>query len=431
MHDICIIGAGWAGFSAAIKAKQLGLSVCLVEQKKIGGTCLNQGCIPTKVLVQSSRVFSHVKDYSVFGIEVEDAKINFDKIQQRKLAIIDKMAKGMQFQLSTKGVELIQGEAKFVNAEEILVDSRSIKAKHTIIAIGSRPIEQPFLKFNQKNIISSDDILDLKFIPESLLIVGGGVIGCEFANIFASFGTKVTIVEILEHILPNEDKDIAKKLEVALKRKGVKILTKTDVKTVPIDKFEKVLVCVGRFANTEIEGLDKIGIKIDKKGILVDEFLQTNIANIYAVGDCIGGHQLAHVAAYEGETAVENISGKNIPVDYSAVPNCIFTDPEVASVGLTEESAGAKGIQFQVGKFDFLGSGMAHILDETDGFIKVILESNSKEILGAAIIGPKATELIAVFSLAIKSKLKISQINDTIFAHPTLSEAIREATKSI
>jgi len=431
MHDICIIGAGWAGFSAAIKVKQLGLSVCLVEQKKIGGTCLNQGCIPTKVLVQSARIFSHIKDNSVFGVEVKGAEVNFDKIQQRKLAIVDKMSKGMEFQLSTKGVELIKGEAKFVNADEILVDSRSIKAKNVIIAIGSRPIELPFLKFNQKNIISSDDILDLKFIPESLLIVGGGVIGCEFANIFASLGAKVTIVEILEHILPNEDKDIAKKLEVALKRKSVKILTKTDVKTVALDKFEKVLVCVGRVANKEIEGLEKIGVKTDKKGILVNEFMQTNIDNLYAVGDCIGGHQLAHVAAYEGELAVDNILDKKIPADYSAVPNCIFTDPEISSVGLTEEAAKAKGIQYQIGKFDFLASGMAHILDETDGFIKVISDSNSKEILGAAIVGPKATELIAVFSLAMKSKLKISQINDTIFAHPTLSEAIREATKSI
>ncbi|HOX54213.1 MAG TPA: dihydrolipoyl dehydrogenase [Candidatus Omnitrophota bacterium] len=431
MHDICIIGAGWAGYSAAIKAKELGLAVCLVEKKKIGGTCLNQGCIPTKVLVQSSRIFSHIKDSSVFGVEVEGAEVNFDKIQQRKSAIVDKLAKGMQFQLSSKGVEIIQGEAKIVSADEVLVDSKSIKAKNIIVAVGSRPVELPFLKFNQKNVVSSDDILDLKFIPESLLIVGGGVIGCEFANIFASLGSKVTIVEILEHILPNEDKDIAKKLELALKRKGVKILTKTDVKTVALDKFEKVLVCVGRAANTTIEGMEKIGVKIDKKGILVNEFLQTNIPNIYAVGDCIGGHQLAHVAAYEGETAVENISGKNIPVDYSAVPNCIFTDPEVASVGLTEEVAAAKGVQYQIAKFDFLGSGMAHILDETDGFIKVLFDSNSREILGAAIIGPKATELIAVFSLAIKSKLKISQINDTIFAHPTLSEAIREATKSI
>ncbi|MDD2654785.1 MAG: FAD-dependent oxidoreductase, partial [Candidatus Omnitrophica bacterium] len=371
------------------------------------------------------------KDSSVFGVEVEGAEVNFDKIQQRKSAIVDKLAKGMQFQLSSKGVEIIQGEAKIVSADEVLVDSKSIKAKNIIVAVGSRPVELPFLKFNQKNVVSSDDILDLKFIPESLLIVGGGVIGCEFANIFASLGSKVTIVEILEHILPNEDKDIAKKLELALKRKGVKILTKTDVKTVALDKFEKVLVCVGRAANTTIEGMEKIGVKIDKKGILVNEFLQTNIPNIYAVGDCIGGHQLAHVAAYEGETAVENISGKNIPVDYSAVPNCIFTDPEVASVGLTEEVAAAKGVQYQIAKFDFLGSGMAHILDETDGFIKVLFDSNSREILGAAIIGPKATELIAVFSLAIKSKLKISQINDTIFAHPTLSEAIREATKSI
>jgi dihydrolipoamide dehydrogenase len=359
------------------------------------------------------------------------AKINFEKLQNRKNAIIEKLNNGMQFQLKTKGIDFIKGKAKIVSSDEVAVDSKSIKTKNIIIAIGSKSMELPFLKFDQKKIISSDEILDLKFVPESLLIVGGGVIGCEFASIFSSLGTKVTIVEILEQILPNEDKDIAKKLEVAFKKKGIKVLTKTDVKIAELDKFEKVLVCVGRIANTDIEGLDKLGIKKDKKGILVNENLETNIPHIYAAGDCIGGHQLAHVAAYEGEIAAENVSGKKTSANYSVVPNCIFTDPEIASVGLTEETAKAKGISYQLGKFDFMASGMAHILDETDGFIKIIVDSNSKELVGASIIGPKATELISVFSLAIKSKLKISQIHDTIFAHPTLSEAIGEAAKSI
>jgi len=431
MYDICIIGAGWAGYSAATRAKQAGLSVCLVERSAVGGTCLNRGCIPTKVMVNSAKQFLATKKFPNLGIDVSAAKINFEKVQSRKNAIVDKLNKGMQFQLKTKGVDLVQGKAKIVGAGEISVDSKSIKAKNIIIAIGSKPTDLPFLKFDQKKIISSDDILDIKFIPESLLIVGGGVIGCEFASIFSSLGTKVTIVEILEHILPNEDKDVAKKLEVAFKKKGIKVLAKTDVKTVGLDKFEKVLVCVGRTANTDIEGLEKLGIKNDKKGISVNENLQTSIPNVYAVGDCIGGHQLAHIAAYEGEVAVENIAGKKIQADYSSVPNCIFTNPEVASVGLTEEQASQKEIAYQVSKFDFMASGMAHILDETEGFIKIIVDSNSKEVIGASIIGPKATELISVFSLAIKSKLKISQIHDTIFAHPTLSEGIGEAARGI
>ncbi|MFH1655436.1 MAG: dihydrolipoyl dehydrogenase [Candidatus Omnitrophota bacterium] len=431
MHDICIIGAGWAGYSAAMRAKQLGLSVCLVEQSAVGGTCLNRGCIPTKVMVNSAKSFSQTKKLPNFGVELSGAKINFEKIQSRKNAIVDKLNKGMQLQLKTKGIDFVQGKAKIVSADEISVDSKSIKAKNIIISIGSKPTELPFLKFDQKKIVSSDEILDIKFIPESLLIVGGGVIGCEFASIFSSLGSKVTIVEILEHILPNEDKDIAKKLEVAFKKKGIKVLAKTDVKSVDLDKFEKILVCVGRIANTDLDGLEGVGINKDKKGISVSENLQTNIANIYAVGDCIGGHQLAHVAAYEGETAVENISGKKIQVDYSSVPNCIFTSPEVASVGSTEEQANIKGISYQVSKFDFLASSMAHILDETEGFVKIIVDSNSKEVIGASIIGPKATELISVFSLAIKSKLTISQIHDTIFAHPTLSEAIGEAARGI
>jgi len=378
MYDICIIGAGWAGYSAAIKAKELGLSVCLVEQAAIGGTCLNRGCIPTKVMVNAAKILSQIKKSSQFGIETNAAKINFEKVLQRKQATIEKLRSGMQFQLKTKGIDFVQGRAKIVSLDEISVDSKNIKTKYIIIATGSKPLELPFLKFNQRNIISSDEILDLKFVPESLLIVGGGVIGCEFANIFSSLGTKVAIVEIMEHILPNEDKDVAKKLEVIFKKRGIKILTKTDAKTVPLDKFEKVLVCVGRSANIDVEDLAKIGIKNESKGILVNEFLQTNIPNIYAVGDCIGGHQLAHVAAYEGQIASENISGKKLSVDYSAVPNCIFTDPEIASVGLSEELTKTKGIAYQFAKFDFLSSGMAHILDETDGFIKIIFESNSQ-----------------------------------------------------
>ena len=431
MYDICIIGAGWAGFTAALRAKQSGLSVCLVEQAAIGGVCLNRGCIPTKVMVNSAKLLSQTKKFPSFGVEVSGAKANFEKIQQRKINIVEKLNKGIEFQLKNKGIDLIQGKAKIISADEIAVDSKNIKTKNIIIALGSRPTELPFLKFDNKRIISSDEILDLKFVPESLLIVGGGVIGCEFASIFSALGAKVTIVEILEHILPNEDRDVAKKMEVALKKKGVKVLAKTDVKTVDLEKFEKVLVSVGRVANADIEGLEKLGINKTNKGISVNELLQTNVSNIYAVGDCIGGHQLAHVAAYEGEIAVDNISGKEKKVDYSAVPNCIFTDPEIASVGLTEEMAKQKGISYKIAKFDFLASGMANILDQTDGFIKIIVDSNSEEIIGAAIVGPKATELISVFSLAVKLKLKISQIHDTIFAHPTLSEGIGEAARGV
>jgi dihydrolipoamide dehydrogenase len=431
MYDICIIGAGWAGYNAAMRAKRLGLSVCLVEEAVLGGVCLNRGCIPTKVMVNSAKLLSQTKKFSNFGIDISSAKVNFEKIQNRKVAIIEKLNKGMQFQLKSKEIDFIQGKAEILNPKEISVDSKNIKAKNIIIAIGSRTIELPFLKFNHRNIISSNDILDLKFIPENLLVVGGGVIGCEFASIFSSLGSKVTIVEIMEHILPNEDKDIAKRLEIAFKKKGIEILTKTDVKTVELDRFEKILVCVGRVANTDIIGLDKIGIKRDKEGIIVNEFLQTSIDSVYAVGDCIGGYQLAHVAAYEGEIAVENICGKKIQVNYSAVPNCIFTNPEVASIGLTEKIARHKNMSYKIAKFDFLSCGMAHILDETDGFIKVIIENNSQEIIGASIIGPKATELISVFSLALKSNLKISQIHDTIFAHPTISEGIGEAARSI
>ena len=271
--------------------------------------------------------------------------------------------------------------------------------------------------------------MDLKEIPSSLLIIGGGVIGCEFASLFSALGSEVSIVELMPQLLPGVDSEIAKKIETVFKKKGIRVSTNTDATSVDLRSYNLILVCVGRAPRTEGLNLENIGIKLDKGKVLVDEYLKTNISNIYAAGDCVGSIMLAHFAAYQGRVASENITNPNNfkKADNTNIPNCIFTDPEIASIGLSEDEAKNKGIDIKINKFDFLGSGMARIIDETEGFIKVVSDKKTEQILGASIIGPKATELIAIFTLAVSVNLKLSQIRDTIFAHPTLSECITEA----
>ncbi|MDP2938840.1 MAG: dihydrolipoyl dehydrogenase [Candidatus Omnitrophota bacterium] len=429
MFDLCVIGSGWAGFNAALRAAELGAKVCLIEQDKLGGVCLNYGCIPTKAMINSSRIFSHLNSLSNFGIEIKETSFNFDKIQEYKLNVVERLKSAINFQLKNKGIEFIKSKAKLIAHDEIAADDQKIKAKNIIIATGSLAAELPSLKFDGKRIVSSNEILELKSIPKTLLIVGGGAIGCEFASIFSSLGSKVTVVELLDRLLPLEDRDISQKLEMVFRKKGIKVLTKTKLEECPLEESEKILVCVGRRPNIQNLGLEELGIKTEKNRICVNNFLQTNIPNIYAAGDCVGKKMLAHVASYEAIVAAENIFASKKEIEYWAVPNCIFCDPEIGTVGLTEDDARNLGRDISISKFSFLSSGMAQILGETDGFIKIICDSKTYELLGAAIIGPKAAELIATLTLAIRKRLKIEDIHDTIFAHPTLSEAIFEAVK--
>jgi len=429
MYDLAIIGAGWAGFNAALRAKELGLKVCLIERAQIGGTCLNLGCIPTKALIQSAKIFALAKKSSTFGVEITNPKIDFLKIQERKEKIIQQLGLGMQFML--KGIDFLNQGAQILSPEELKVGTQTINAKSILIAIGSSSIELPFLKFDGKRIVSSDQILNLKEIPVSLLIIGGGVIGCEFANLFSVLGSRVEIVEKMPQLLPGEDTEIAKRTEAVFKKKGIKVNTNTDAATIDSKGYTLILVCVGRAPQTKDLGLEEIGIKLEKGKVFVDDYLKTNIPNIYAAGDCTGKLMLAHFAAYQGIVVAENLANPDNPKisDSSKVPNCIFTDPEIASIGLNEEEAKNRGIDVEIKRFDFLGSGMARILDETDGFIKIISDKNTKELLGASIIGPKATELIGILTLAVQNRLKIPQVLNTIFAHPTLSESIHEALR--
>ncbi|MFH0826951.1 MAG: dihydrolipoyl dehydrogenase [Candidatus Omnitrophota bacterium] len=429
MYDLTVIGSGWAGFNAALRAKESGLKVCLIERAQIGGTCLNLGCIPTKTLIQSAKVYSLARKSAVFGLEPLSPQINFEKLQERKENIIRQLASGIQFML--KGIDVVKENAKLLSPEEIQVGSQKIQTKFILIATGSTSIEFPFLKFDNEKVISSDTLLNIKRIPATLLIIGGGVIGCEFASLFCAFGSQVTVVEKMPQLLPGEDREVARKLETIFKKKGIKVNTDTDASSVNINDFELVLVSVGRVPRTEGLELETLGVKTERGRVVVDEYLRTNIPNIFAAGDCTGKKMLAHFAAYQGCIAADNMAHPDQlkKAEDASVPNCIFTDPEIASVGMNEEQAHTKGIDIEARKFDFLGSGMARILDEADGFIKIISDKKTEEVLGASIVGPKATELIACLTLAVSNHLKASSIRNTIFAHPTLSESIHEAIK--
>ena len=426
MYDLAIIGAGWAGFNAALRAKKLGLKVCLIEGDQIGGTCLNRGCIPTKALIQSAKAYSMAKKISVFGIELENLRINFSKIQERKDRVVKLLGQGMQSRLT--GIDFIKSYAKIVSLTEIKVADGIIKSKFILIATGSEPAAIPQLAFDQEKVITSSDILSLTAIPQSLLIIGGGVIGCEFASLFSMLGEEVTIAEKMPLLLPTEDREVSRKIEVIFKKKGIKVVTGLDKSNFDQKNYSKTLVCVGRVPLTLGLGLENLGVELINNRIVVDEYLKSSQDNIYAAGDCSAKVMLAHYAAYQGERAVDNMfSSIKIKADNAVIPSCIFTDPEIASVGLNEDQALKAGLAAKVHKFDFLGSGMARIMDETEGFIKVISDDQKQEIIGATIIGPKATELIATLSLAVWAQLKVSQVRDMIYAHPTLSESIRES----
>ncbi|MFH1578236.1 MAG: dihydrolipoyl dehydrogenase [Candidatus Omnitrophota bacterium] len=430
MYDLAVIGAGPAGFSAAKEAGKLGLKVALIERDKIGGTCLNYGCIPTKALIQSAKIYALSKDSAKFGIEIPASTINLAQIHARKQTVIEQITKGMRFMI--RNINYLTGEAQFLFSNQLLVGKEKISVKQVIIATGSKPMQLPNLRIDHKKIISSKDLLNFDKIPESLLIIGGGVIGCEFASLFSILGTQVTIVELMPQLLPQEDKEIARKLEINFKKKGIKVITNTDAKTLDFNNYAQVLLCIGRRPTLGNLDLEKIGVKIEKNKILVDEYMNTNIPGISAAGDCTGGKMLAHFADHQGMVAARNINqpGNSKRIEPFLIPSCIFTSPEIASIGITEQEAGSKGVDLKISKFDFLGSSMARILDQAEGFIKIISDRKTDAILGVSIIGPKATELIGTATLALQSRFKLSQLHNIIFAHPTVSESIQKAAEN-
>jgi dihydrolipoamide dehydrogenase len=448
--SLIIIGGGPAGYVGAIRAAQLGANVTLVEKEEVGGTCLNVGCIPTKVLTSAAHTYSTLKTADRWGLKISGMELDFSQLMKRKQMVVNRLVTGVKSLLKARGVNQVKGTATFLDEKQIEVKTndgavQKLEAERFLIATGSIPILLPIPGIESEGVIDSTGALSLSAIPQSMLIIGGGAIGCEFAYIYRSFGAQITIVELLPQILPGEDEEVSVGLRNSLEKSGIKIFTSSKVMEIaPIKdgkskvtisssdgettvEAEKILLSAGRRPNTKDMGLEKIGIKMDRGIILVDDHLRTNIPHIFAAGDCIGNWLLAHVASMEAEIAVENALGEDKKMDYHAVPACIFTHPEIGSVGLNEKQAKEKGMEVKTGKFPMMASGRAQAENEPDGFVKVVVEKNSGKIVGAQILGHRATDLIAELTLAIQMGAKTSDIIDTIHAHPTLSEPIREA----
>jgi dihydrolipoamide dehydrogenase len=414
--DVAIIGAGPAGYTAALHAARSGKKTAVFEKGPLGGTCLNKGCIPTKALLESASLFDRMKTASSFGIEAGPSRLDLGKAGNRTDEIVKKLRLGIEAAFKARGVALFNSHTKISD----------LNASDIVIASGAKPLELPDIKFDHKRVISSDDILQLREAPDSFLIIGGGAIGCEFASLYNSLGCKVMIAEMADEILPAADKEIAGRLRMSLVKKGIKI--ETGVKTVrPDPSFEKILVCAGRTPDTEGLGLKEAGIKTDKGRIIVNEYMQTSARRIYAAGDAANNYRLAHVASYEAMIAVDNICGRKRKADYAAVPYCVYTDPEVAGVGLTEQAAIAAGLAVKVARFPFSALGKAHVMGSTEGLLKLIGDKKTQKTLGVHIIGPAATTLIAEAALAVQKGIGARELAQTMHAHPSLPEAIMEA----
>lgn len=452
-YDIAILGGGPGGYVAAIRAGQLGFKTVVIDKDNLGGICLNWGCIPTKSLLKNAEIFDIVKNHGeIFGIKTTGLDFDFNKIIKRSRDVSDRISKNVELLIKKNKVDRIRGFGRLTskNRIEILDDKgktvESIHADRIIIATGARPRNIPAIPIDRKNIITSTEAMILEKLPNELIVIGAGAIGIEFAYFYSTLGTKVTIIEMLKHILPIEDEEVSIALEKNFKKRGIEIFTnstveKAEVKgnkvyvTVNVNdekktlSGEKVLNAIGVVGNVEGIGLDELGIQTEKNHIKVNkETYETNVPGVFAIGDVIGPPWLAHVASAEGIHCVEHIKGIHNPaIDYENIPGCTYCQPQVASVGLTETKAKEKGFEIKVGKFPFMASGKAFAIGEREGFVKMIFDAKYGEILGAHIIGSEATEMIAEVTLARSLEATGESIIKTIHAHPTLSESIMEA----
>ncbi len=451
--DVAIIGGGPGGYVCAIRCTQLGAKVILIEKDKVGGTCLNRGCIPAKALVESSIRYKQMREAKKFGLSATEINFNYDAIQKRKQRVVGQIVKGVEFLLQENKIKVLKGTGSFIDSKTIKItggdEEYIIKADKIIIATGSKPFKVPIPGIDGKNVITSKELLELDEVPESIIIIGGGVIGDEFACILSTFGAKVTIVEMLPQLIPYEDEEIAIELEKAFRRQKIKVNTSCRVTKIEDDETghklviyldkegneqyvtaQYVLLSVGRIP--EIDGLnpEAAGIKVGKRGIIANTKLETNVEGIYVIGDCIEfpHPMLAYTAAQEGEIAAENALGHGPKeMDYRETPSCIFTDPEIGSTGLREKEATEKDMNVLIGRFPYKGIGKAVIHGEPRGFVKVILDADTHEILGCHIIGAHATELIAEPTLAVKKRLTAEDIIETQHCHPVFYEILKEA----
>ncbi|HLR37355.1 MAG TPA: dihydrolipoyl dehydrogenase, partial [Chitinophagaceae bacterium] len=455
-YDIIVIGSGPGGYVGAIRASQLGFKTAIVERESLGGICLNWGCIPTKALLKSAEVMEYAQHAEDYGVKIKDPEADFDAIIKRSRGVAGKMSKGVQFLMRKNKIDVLNGEGKLKSKGKVEVTdkdgkSKEYEAKHIVVATGGRSKELPSMKIDHEKVVGYREAMNLKKQPKSIIIVGSGAIGVEFGYFYHSIGTDVTIVEFLPKIVPVEDDEVSKELQKSYKKKGIKVMTNSEVTkvdtsgdgvkaTVKTKKGEEnleadiLLSAVGVVANIENIGLEDLGIKTEKGKIVVDEFYKTNVDGVYAIGDCVPGQALAHVASKEAITCIEKIAHgekkfkhQPQPLDYGNVPGCTYCHPEVASVGLTEQAAKDAGYDIKVGKFPLSASGKASAAGATEGFIKVIFDAKYGEWLGSHMIGHNVTELIAETVLGRKLETTHEEVLNAIHPHPTISESVKDA----
>ena len=449
-YDIIVLGSGPGGYVTAIRASQLGFKTAIIEKENLGGVCLNWGCIPTKALLKSAQVFDYLKHAEDYGLTLENADKDFGAVVKRSRDVADGMSKGVQFLMKKNKIDVIEGFGKLKGGKKVQVTdkdnkTKEVEADHIIVATGARSRELPNLKQDGKKVIGYREAMTLKSQPKSMIVVGSGAIGVEFAHFYNAMGTDVTVVEFLPNLVPLEDEEVSKQFERSVKKAGIKVMTNSSVESVDTSgklikakvktkkgeetlEAEIVLSAVGIKTNIENIGLEELGIKTDKDKIVVNEWYQTNVAGIYAIGDVVDGPALAHVASAEGITCVEKIAGVHVEaIDYGNIPGCTYATPEIASVGMTEKQAKEAGYELKIGKFPFSASGKAKAAGTPDGFVKVIFDAKYGEWLGCHMIGAGVTDMIAEAVLGRKLETTGHEVLKAIHPHPTMSEAVMEA----
>lgn len=454
-YDLIVVGSGPGGYVAAIKGAQLGLKTAVVERAELGGICLNWGCIPTKALMKSAQVYTYMKHAANYGVQLEgDVKPDFPAIVQRSRGVAESMSKGIQYLLQKNKVEVICGTAKLSGNHEVEVTDKeggktTYSASHIVLATGARSRVLPNLPQDGKKIIGYREAMTLPELPKSMVIVGSGAIGSEFAFFYNSLGVQTTLIELLPHILPVEDEEIAKHVDRAFRKQGMKVMSEANVEKVEVDNdichvyvkdkkgkeiqidADVVLSAVGVQTNIENLGLEELGIQVERGKIVVDDYYRTNVEGVYAIGDIVHGPALAHVSSQEALVCVEKLAGKNpAPVDYSNIPGCTYTSPEVASVGLSEQKALDAGYEIKVGKFPFTASGKATAAGNRDGMVKVVFDAKTNLMLGCHLVGDNVTEMIAEAVAIRKARMTAEDICNAIHPHPTMSEAMKEAVEA-
>lgn len=453
-YDIIVIGSGPGGYVAAVRAAQAGKRTAIVEREALGGVCLNWGCIPTKALLKSASVYHYVKNAAAYGIDIEgEAKADIAKIVARSRGVAETMSKGIDFLMKKNKIDVLRGHGSIESKGVVAVENEEgrtlYEADHIILATGARPRQMPFIPVDGEKIITSREALVIKELPESIVVIGSGAIGSEFAFLFAQLGVKVTIVEYLPNLMPLEDEEVSKTMERAFRKMRATVYTGTTVKAARVNDdgrcevdiegkkgaetlvADMVLAAVGIKTNTENIGLEKVGIELERDKIKVDEHYQTAVEGIYAIGDLIPTPALAHVASAEAIHCVDAICGRSPqPVDYSTIPSCVYTSPEVASVGLTEKQAAEKGIELKVGRFQFTASGKAAAAGERDGFVKLLFDAATDKLIGAHFVGMNVTEMIAEPTVAKALGATAEVLAHTIHPHPTMNEAVMEAAEA-